>query len=208
MLTVVERVERYDSARVEALCARVAAIEPDYCALLERHEGVHGEIMCRSGVELSEPQDVYLSVEELLERQLTSECLSASLLEKLYHMGRYYLATDTGVLPPAYGQYNINVNLQVCSGNITDMPEMMEVFFRFFESKLEDFRLNAKNIFGCRGVLGSVHPDYESGCLYHFSAPWPHHYWVACAGWVYNEFWGIIWSRAMKVFCAAAWFRA
>jgi len=190
VMTAIDRLDKVDDLHVESIITRIEAIKPDYEVLLARHVKVHGEVMGRSGVELSEIADIYKSVEELLEEQLTSENLNGSLVEKLYHMGRYYLASDTGVLPPAYGQYNINVNLQVCSGNITDMPEMMEIFFRFFESKMDDFRINAKNIFGCSGVLGSIHPDYESGYLYHFSAPWPHYYWIACAGWVYNEFWG------------------
>ena len=88
------------------------------------------------------------------------------------------------------GQWNINVNLQVCSGNITSLPEAMEVFFRFVEERLPDYRTNAKRILGCRGILADVHPDNDNGLLYHFSRTYPHHYWIACAGWIYNEFYG------------------
>lgn len=161
----------------------------DYDVLLQRNEEVHGVMMKRSTIELCKSEDIYYSTEELIAMQRSQDDLNVCLLEKLYHMGRYYLLSDTGNLPPAHGQYNINVNLQVCSGNVSSLPEPMMIFFRFFESKLKDFRENAKNIFGCRGILASIHPDFESGYLYHFSVPWPHLYWISCAGWVYNEFW-------------------
>ncbi len=185
----VDRCSPFDAALADRLCERLWAVGSDYDALLARHAKVHASLMQRSELEINEPS--LESIEELLEAQVKDPSrLPGALYEKMYAAGRNYLVSDSGSLPPGYGQYNINVNLQVCSGNITSLPEMMEVFFRFFESKFEDFRLNARNIFGCRGILASIHPDEESGLMYHFSGPWPHYYWISCAGWVYNEFWG------------------
>ena len=184
-----DRCEPYSETLPEALSADLKVLGTDYDGLLSRHAEVQGRLMGRSELELGEEN--LDSVEELLESQVNDPChLSKALYEKMYAAGRSFLVSDSGRLPPAYGQYNINVNLQVCSGNITSLPEMMDIFFRFFESKMEDFRLNARNIFGCRGILASIHPDEESGLMYHFSGPWPHFYWISCAGWVYNEFWG------------------
>lgn len=112
------------------------------------------------------------------------------LMEKLYDMGRFFLITDTGDDPPSLFQHNINTNLQVCSGNMTGLPEMMDVYFRFYEDKFDDFRLNAKRFYGARGVLGNIHCDYNSGKFYQFSIVYPHYCWTACLGWIYNEFWG------------------
>ncbi len=131
-----------------------------------------------------------LSAEELLNDQDSGGELSPMLLEKLYDMGRFFMIMDTGDDPPSWGQHNINTNLQVCAGNMTGLPEVMETYFRFYESKFEDFRLNAKNLFGAGGVLGSVHCDYDSGRFYQFSKTYPHYCWTACLGWIYNEFWG------------------
>ena len=185
----VDRSAPFDGKLADQLCERLKAVGYDYDALLEKHAKVHASLMQRSELEINEPS--VESIEELLEAQVKDPSrLPGALYEKMYAAGRSYLVSDSGSLPPGYGQYNINVNLQVCSGNITSLPEMMEVFFRFFESKFADFRLNAQNIFGCRGILASIHPDEESGLMYHFSGPWPHYYWISCAGWVYNEFWG------------------
>lgn len=183
-----------------ALKEELRFLPADYDRLMERHETIHGELMRRAGIELAGEEDLGRSVEELLEDQHSGRGVSKALLEKLYHMGRYFLITETGTLPPARGQYNINVNLQICSGNLTALPEMMQVFFRFFESRFGDFRVNARNIFGCRGIMASIHPDLESGYQYHFSGPWPHEYWISCAGWVFHEFWDYYLTTGDEVF--------
>lgn len=66
------------------------------------------------------------------------------------------------------------------------------------------FRLNAKRFFGCRGVLGNVHCDYNSGLFYQFSIVYPHYCWTAMLGWIYNEFWGHYLVTGDKKFFAGA----
>ena len=112
------------------------------------------------------------------------------MLDKLYDMGRFYQIIDTGEIPPMWGQHNINTNLQVCAGNNTGLFEEMDVYFRYYETKFDDFRVNAERLFGARGLLASVHCDYNSGLFYHFSRTYPHYCWTGCLGWIYNEFWG------------------
>lgn len=196
LLTKIERFDQYDESQLVKMAEKMNDVlngnspEDDYEGLLNRNRKVLTEMMERSSLRLDCEKDRLLSVEELLALQHGKQDLCPALLEKLYDLGRYFLITESGELPPAVGQYNINVNLQVCSGNITNLPEAMEVFFRFIEAKLPNFRLNAENIFGCRGILGDIHPDMDNGLLYHFSSTWPHQYWISCAGWIYNEFWG------------------
>ena len=52
------------------------------------------------------------------------------------------MITDTGDDPPSLFQHNINTNLQVCSGNMTGLPEIMDTYFKFYEDKFDDFRLD------------------------------------------------------------------
>lgn len=159
-----------------------------YNELLEENRAHVSPMMDRSQVRLG--GDAALSAEELLQVQHGGGEICPMLLEKLYDMGRFFMIMDTGDDPPSWGQHNINTNLQVCAGNLTGLPEVMETFFRFYETKFDDFRLNARNIFGARGVLGSVHCDYDTGRFYQFSQVYPHYCWTACLGWIYNEFWG------------------
>lgn len=134
--------------------------------------------------------DWAMAAEELLNEQHGGGELSAMMLEKLYDMGRFFMITDTGDDPPSLFQHNINTNLQVCSGNMTGLPEIMDTYFKFYEDKFDDFRLNAERFYGARGVLGNIHCDYNSGKFYQFSIVYPHYCWTACLGWIYNEFWG------------------
>ena len=168
----------------------VLAIDPDFDALLMHNAEHLGSRMDRSRSRFGDPADYTLSAEELLARTHSSVELDGMLLDKLYDMGRFYQIIDTGAIPPMWGQHNINTNLQVCSGNSTGLWDEMDVYFRYYESKFDDFRTNAKRLFGARGLLASIHCDYDSGLYYHFSKTYPHYCWTGCLGWIYNELWG------------------
>lgn len=166
-------------------------LEPDFEKLLAANEAYVGSRMDRSRIRLGKTEDEVLSGEELLARTHSEQSLDPTMLEKLYDMSRFFQIYETGrTVPPLWGHHNINCNLQVCAGNNTGLWDEMDVFFRFFESKYEDFRKNAMLLFGARGLLAPAHVDPDSGSLYHFSHSYPHFCWVGCLGWIYNEFWG------------------
>lgn len=162
----------------------------DFDSLLAENEAVIGEKMDRSHITLASKEDLLLSGEELLARVHSKNSLDPALLEKLYDLGRFFQIYDTGKLPPMTGQHNINTNLQVCAGNNTGLFDEMDVYFRYYEDKFEDFRTNARLLFNARGLLASVHCDPDSGLFYHFSKTYPHYCWTGCLGWIYNELWG------------------
>ncbi len=199
LLTRVERYEDFNPDKYHHLRNEVAGIEGDYEQLLERHAAIHRTWFDRVSLDLGAGESHLLSAEELQIEQLKHPSLHPALLEKMFDMGRFFLIIHSGELPPIYGHVNLNVNEQVSSGNIGNLPEAMESYFNWIESILEDSRLNAHNIMGCRGILVAAHPDGESGYLYHFAFDptidggntypnWPHHYWISAAGWVYNPF--------------------
>ena len=49
-------------------------------------------------------------------------------MESYGRYGKVFLLSECGKFPPIYGHVNVNVNLQVSSGNIANLPEMMESF--------------------------------------------------------------------------------
>ncbi len=166
------------------------AVTPDFDAWVQAGKAFLGQRMDRSRLRMGREEDHYLSGEELLRDCRDRGEAYGVLMEKLYDLGRFYQIIDTGLLPPMWGQHNINTNLQVCAGNATGLFEEMEVYFRYYESKFEDFRTNARLLFNARGLLASVHCDYDSGLAYHTSRTYPHYCWTGCLGWIYNEFWG------------------
>lgn len=193
-LVVISDTQRYekdfDFASVDAIAEALMAHPADFDALIAGNERELGGRMARSQIKLGNPDEYYLSGEELLQRGHLVTELYPTLMDKLYDMGRFYQIIDTGKIPPMWGQHNINTNLQVCAGNNTGLFDEMDVYFRYYETKFDDFRRNAERLFGARGLLASVHCDYDSGLYYHFSHTYPHYCWTGCLGWIYNEFWG------------------
>ena len=191
-VTIISRTVKYEEDYrhefADKVLDDVKQITDTYEEMLEANRAYLEPLMERSFINLD--GDCAMAAEELLNEQHSEGELSPMLMEKLYDMGRFFLITDTGDDPPSLFQHNINTNLQVCSGNMTGLPEMMDVYFRFYEDKFDDFRLNAKRFYGARGVLGNIHCDYNSGKFYQFSIVYPHYCWTACLGWIYNEFWG------------------
>ncbi len=174
----------------DAVADEFMKIPADFDTCVKGNLAYLGERMERSQLHLGKEEDYYLSGEELL-RICHMDCKNYPvLMDKLYDMGRFYQIIDTGKIPPMWGQHNINTNLQVCAGNNTGLFDEMDVYFRYYETKFDDFRTNAKLLFNARGLLASVHCDYDSGLYYHTSHTYPHYCWTGCLGWIYNELWG------------------
>jgi len=190
LLTRIEWYKDFQKSKVEELVSNLEKIPPDYQKLLARNREVQSEIIDRASLNFdSSPKEQAMSGEELLADQKTRIGYNPTLLSKLFDMGRYWLALESGDFPPIYGHLNINVNLQVSGGEMANLPETMNAFYNWIEGVLPDSRNNAKNIFGARGALVSVHPDQQQGVLYHWAFGWPHHYWISAGGWAYNPFW-------------------
>ncbi|HMD87327.1 MAG TPA: glycoside hydrolase N-terminal domain-containing protein [Terriglobia bacterium] len=189
LITRIEWFKNLGSGEVNSLAAAVDDLAPDYAQLLARHRKVQAEVVDRASVDFGGTAQHALSAEEMLIDQKTRTGLSPALMENLFDMGRYWLFLRSGEFPPMWGHININGNLQVSGANAGDLPESMDAFSRWVERLLPDSRTNARNIFGFRGALFSIHPTQREGALTHFDYGWPHHYWVAGGGWLYSPLW-------------------
>ena len=96
---------------------------------------------------------------------------------------------DTGEIPPMWGQHNINTNVQVCAGNNTGLFDEMDVYFKYYETKFDDFRINARKLLAL-GACWLVFIVTMTQTFLSFFQTYPHYCWTGCLGWVYNEFWG------------------
>lgn len=190
LLTRVEWYKDFQKSKVEELVSNLEKITPDYQKLITRNREVQSAIFDRVSLNFNtSPEERAMSGEELLTDQKTRIGYNLTLLSKLFDMSRYWLMLESGDFPPIYGHLNINVNLQVSGGEMANLPEAMNAFYNWIEGLLPDSRNNARNIFGARGTLFSVHPDQQQGVLYHWDFVWPHHYWISAGGWAYSPFW-------------------
>jgi hypothetical protein len=166
-----------------------------YDELLARHTARHGAAYHRVTLDLAaDPAERALPGSELLTRPQ-----SPALLERLFAAGRYHLLSASGMLPPRLvglwtGDWNTawsgafttdaNLGLQTASAAAAALPEVTEAHAALVHGQLDDWRDNARAVFGARGVVAPAHTDGESGHTYHFSREYPLHLWTAGADWL------------------------
>ncbi|WP_328562957.1 glycosyl hydrolase family 95 catalytic domain-containing protein [Streptomyces coelicoflavus] len=166
-----------------------------YDDLLARHLNRHRTAYDRVTLDLAaDPAERALPGSDLLARPH-----SAALLERLFAAGRYHLLSASGLLPPRLtglwtGDWNTawsgafttnaNLNLQTASAAAAALPEVTEAHAALVHRQLPDWRDNAREIFGTRGVVAPSHTDGECGHTYHFSREYPLHLWTAGADWL------------------------
>ncbi|WP_033284926.1 glycosyl hydrolase family 95 catalytic domain-containing protein [Streptomyces sp. NRRL F-525] len=166
-----------------------------YDALLDRHLALHRTAYARVALDLhADDAERALPGSELLKRYH-----SPGLLERLFAAGRYHLLSSSGLFPPRLtglwtGDWNTawsgaftndaNLNLQTASAASADLPEVADALASLIHRQLDDWRENARAVFGARGVVAPAHTDGESGLSYHFSREYPLHLWTAGADWL------------------------
>lgn len=174
----------------------------DYQALLAPHVVEHREIFGRVTLDLGGQADEHAwSNEELLLDAYQGQA-STAMIEKLWAYGRYLLLTSSrpgGQPCPLYGKWcgdylgmwtfhMTNENLQMIYWQALSgqLPETMLPVFDYYDSKMDEFRENAKKLFGCRGINISAVSTPESG-LHKVIAP---HilYWTGAAAWISQHY--------------------
>ena len=156
-----------DKSQFEIMKNKIAGLPVDYMNLLERHAVIHGGIFNRMKLDLGGGKDHLLTTEELFTRS-TNEQLNRALIEKEFDAGRYNILSSTGELPPTLqglwgGTYvpgwasdythNGNVPSAIASIMRGNMPELMLAYTSYIESIVPWLEINARNIFGARGVV-------------------------------------------------------
>ncbi|MDA0989173.1 MAG: glycoside hydrolase N-terminal domain-containing protein, partial [Verrucomicrobia bacterium] len=173
------------------------SLPADYDDLLDRHTRVHRELFQRASLQLTE--EASASNEELL-MQASDGDVPTALVQRMFDFGRYLLLSSSrpggwpanlqgiwnGNYYPAWwsdfhNDENIQMNYwQALPGN---MPEVALPFFDFYEASLDDWRENARKIYGCRGVLAGISQSTH-GLV--FPGNWVN--WTAGAGWLAQLF--------------------
>ncbi|MBE0673695.1 MAG: glycoside hydrolase N-terminal domain-containing protein, partial [Bacteroidales bacterium] len=192
-------------AGTERMTGRLGALSGNYERLLQRHVRIHGDLFGRVSLDIDGlDAAVDKPVEEMLSDNRNEPVLG--LIEKQFDAGRYNILSATGVNPPNLqgiwagnwasdwsGDYTQNGNLQVAIASIMpgNMPELMEAYFSYQERMLDDYRENARRLFGARGINIASRTS-SHGLNNHFDSTWPMTFWTAGAGWAanfYYDYW-------------------
>jgi len=189
-LLVVMRVEYLDDdskADRNKLRNEINSLPGDYNELLKPHAAVHGEMFNRVTLDLGGIPGDDNSSEDLLADALRGESLP-EFFEMMHAAGRYALICGgTGDLAPALmgpwgnewnppwdGRYTFdaNLNLAVAAVSQGNLPEVMDTYTRFLELNLDDWRKNAKLMYGCEGAVADLCQGFRHGAVLMPTYPW------------------------------------
>ena len=193
----------YDPAvsQLDDSAKHLAAMGTDYPALLKRHAAIHGELFKRVRLDLGGGADRLLTTEEL-QAKSTNERLNMALIEKEFDAGRYNIISATGQLPPNLqgvwgGTYvpgwasdythNGNVPSAIAATMMGNTPELMLAYTSYIESIVPWLQINAKNMFGARGVVlpsRSTTNGFNNALAEDFAGG----FWVGGAAWAAHFF--------------------
>ena len=178
------------------------ALPTDYAAALAEHAVEHGELFKRLSLDLGgTAQGRNLSNEELLLQAYKGEA-PVEVVEKLFAYGRYLLISSSrpGGLPcPLVGKccggyrelwpwHMANENLQMIYWQALpgNLAETHLTVFDYYEGLMEAFKLNAKRIWGCRGIFV---PAVTSPSMGQLSLLHPHIiHWTGGAAWISQHY--------------------
>jgi hypothetical protein len=219
-VTLIMRLEPYKAAAsgsLAKLTASLGACKMDYDALLKPHAAAHGAIFNRVSIDLGGGAERGLSSEALLDIAKKQNRMPAALLERMYDAGRYVFLCSagpqtppnlfgiwTGTWTPAWsGDYTLDTNIQLdiesCfSGN---MVECMEGCFTLLESFVPAMQVNAKNLYGCRGIMSGSRAS-NTGLHLHWGQGWPGQFWMPGAPWLAHWFYDCYQYTGDKTFLA------
>ncbi|MDR0431071.1 MAG: glycoside hydrolase N-terminal domain-containing protein [Tannerellaceae bacterium] len=178
----------------------------DYNTLLQGQKETHQAIFDRIKLDLGAGnKERALSNTKLIEMQKQSSSAVLALWERIFDSGRYlYLSSSSDVAAPdllglwtgdskvgwsGYYHLDANLNLQIASGNIGNMPEAMEGYFTLMERLSDGFKVNATKLLGCRGMAGGGNTAGLNGLISKLSQYYPYQYVTGEMGWLLYPFW-------------------
>ncbi|MEN9975144.1 MAG: hypothetical protein RLZZ282_1150, partial [Verrucomicrobiota bacterium] len=193
----------YDPAasQMENMKSSLAKLPADYQKLLDGHAVIHGGLFKRMRLDLGGGADHQLTSEKLLEKS-SYEDTNRALIEKEFDAGRYNIISCTGDLPPLLqggwgGTYvpgwasdfthNGNVPSAIAANLMGNMPELMLAYTSYIESIVPWMEINAKHMFGARGVVlpsRTTTHGFNNALAKDFAGG----FWVAGAGWAAHFF--------------------
>lgn len=190
-----------EKSQIDSMKERLAALPPDYDGLLKEHAVIHGGLFNRVKLDIGGGADHALTTEKLL-ALTTNDDLNKALIEKEFDAGRYNIISCSGELPPVLqgvwaGTYspswasdfthNGNVPSAIASLLMGNTPELMLAYTSYMESIVPYMELNARRIFGARGIILPSRSS-TNGFNNSFAPRFAGAFWVAGAAWAAHFF--------------------
>ena len=165
----------------------------------------HALLFSASSLDLHSGIDDAISYDEVLQRARAGDAQAVlSAVELAFAAGRHTIISSTGVLPPTLvgiwqgtrrpawsGDWTQNGNVQhggLASLVASGTPELFTSYLRAIFRHIDDYTANAERVFGAPGwMLPSRFASH--GNSNHFTAEFPHEFWIAGGAWVLRMAW-------------------
>ncbi len=205
---LIVKIETYKTARpfkADEVMAKLQNVERSYDQLLAAHVKVHSELFNRVQVNLGgSSKDAKMDAEVMMLN--AKDKFSPAFVEKQFYAARYNILSATGKnppnlqgiwgsswTPPWQSDYTHDGNLPVAVSSYlcANMPELMNSYFDYHDARIEDYRINAKNLYGCRGIMVPSHSS-SHGLNQNYGPVWCLNYWTGGAAWAahfYYDYW-------------------
>lgn len=187
-----------DGLPAAAPAGGAAGPRPAWSETREKQRGSHGELVRRSLLRLDGAAGA--TTEETWRAAHAGDTAARrAAIEIAYASGRAHAISATGELPPTLqgvwqgtwtpawsADYTMNGNVQnggIASLIPTGTPELAGSLLRLVLPFLDDYRENARRIYGADGMLLPSRMSTH-GKADHFNTAFPHVFWTGCGGWV------------------------
>jgi len=200
VFTRITFLEDYQISVIEQTKKDINKLGVDYDKLLVKHAAIHGEMFNRVQLDLYSGKELNRSSEDLIKVQKEdAKTINLGLLQNMFDMGRYALISSSGKNPPnLMGIWNgawrpewsgdfttdANINLQIASAAIGDLPEAIDSYMTMLERIMSDWEINAEKLYGARGYLAGTRTSGRRNLHTHFNISFPGEYWLAGAEWL------------------------
>ncbi len=201
LFTTIKPYKSDNAKEVFNLKNQLRKVTPNYTVLLNRQKKVHGELYNRVHLNLFLTKDEEAMFSETLVKR-AKENTSPGIMQRQFEAARYIILCATGINPPNLqgiwsgtwtppwcSDFTHDGNVEVAISNLLNgnMPELMHGYFNHHLRNLKDYRVNAKQLYGVKGIHVPSHTS-SHGYNNHYDDTWCMEYWNGGAGWAASYF--------------------
>jgi len=152
----------------DRLKQQLSSISPGYQQLLERHVPLHRTLFDSAQLSLTPRHAASSRCNEQLLLDAYAGEASLELIERLWHYGRYLFISGTSPDSQPFGLYglwagdyklmwghhmaNENIQMMYWHAQVGGLGELTKSLYRYYNGMMDDFRDNARKLYGCRGI--------------------------------------------------------
>ena len=201
IVSSVEPNEDMTKSKATHLKSRLSDLATGYDDLLGRHTAIHSDLFNRISLDLGGASSRETPLEEQVLRA-REEAPDPEYMERLFDACRYIVISSTGRLPPNLhgvwsatwtphwsGDFTLDANVQAAISHMLSCgtPELMQSLFNLMDDFMEDFRENARRLYGAEGIF--VNSRVSTTGLQQRYNRCPVYFWTAGAAWIAHYYW-------------------